>query len=104
MRILERRMPYSTSPLSTEVLAIPALTIRSPLIWRFVVVFSDSEFCLSAYFRGVFPILDRMRTKIVQNCQINVKMRTCNLTKIAKSVMFETFLGLKTTNKLVISI
>ena len=53
--------------------------------------FSDSEFRLSAYFGVVFPILDRIRTKIVENCQINVKMRTCNLTKIAKSVIFETF-------------
>ena len=51
---------------STEVSTIPALTLRSPLICRFFLVFSDSEFRLYAYFGVVFPILDRIRTKIVQ--------------------------------------
>ena len=85
----------------TPVSAIPALTLRSPLICCFIAVFSDISFCLFMYFGLVFTILDRIRAKIIQNRQINVKMSTCNLTKIAKSVILETFLGLKTTNKVV---
>ena len=92
--VLDTRV-CTTAFLYTEVSAIPALTIRSPLIYRFFLVFSNGEFRLSAYFGVVFPIVDRIRTKIVQNCQINVKMRTCNLTKIAKYAIFETFFGLE---------
>ena len=80
---------------NTGVSAIPALAIRSPPFWCFILVFSDSKICLSVYFQGVFPILDRLRTKPDQNCQINVKMSTYNLTKIAKSVILETFFGLE---------
>ena len=39
--------------------------------------------------------LDRIRTKIIQNRQINVKMSTYNLTKIAKLVILETFFGVE---------
>ena len=61
----------------------------------FVLVLSDSTYFLSVYFGVLFPILVNTRTIIVQHCQINVKMRTCNLTNIAKSVIFETFFGLE---------
>ena len=80
---------------STPVSAIPALTLRSPLICCFIAVFSDISFCPFMYFGLVFTILDRIRAKIIQNRQINVKMSTCNLTKIAKSVILETFFGLE---------
>ena len=79
----------------TPVSAIPALTLRSPLICCFIAVFSDISFCPFMYFGLVFTILDRIRAKIIQNRQINVKMSTCNLTKIAKSVILETFFGLE---------